>query len=91
MVKQTRQFNHDDREFIKKVAEYSKLKDDLESLVYGTDSIKDITKAKPRDGVERAQLLEWAGSNILERYKITGLLNEDLGIRETEVCDDDFN
>lgn len=92
MDKQNRKLTNDDRELIQQVIDYTNFKRDLEQVVYGKDLGEDATLiAKPRDAIERQQLLEWAGSDITERYKITGLLNEDLGIQVTEVYDDDFN
>ena len=76
---------------IKELAEYAEYKRGLQEIVHGKDGI-DYTKLanKPRNEGEREQLLEWAGSDIQERYKITGLLIEDLGIAQTEVYGDDF-
>lgn len=92
MDKQNRKLTNDERELIQKVIDYTNFKRDLEQVVYGKDLGEGATiSAKPRDAIERQQLLEWAGSDITERYKITGLLNEDLGIQLTEVYDDDFN
>lgn len=76
---------------LKELAEYAEYKRGLQEIVHGKDGIDYNNLAKkPRNEGEREQLLEWAGSDIQERYKITGLLIEDLGIAQTEVYDDDF-